>query len=102
MLSMSSRAVPSIYARNLAFSPRTCYKRRVISPDEFRHTLSHFASGVTVITVRDSDGRPTGLTASAFTSVRLDPPLVRSCVDHTAHAYPARLPGKRVAARPLR
>ena len=45
---MIARA-PPIYARNLAFSSLTCYKKRVISPDEFRHTLSHFASGVTVI-----------------------------------------------------
>src|SRR5437899_2167796 len=101
MLSMSSRAVPSIYARNLAFSPRTCYKKRVISPDEFRHTLSHFTAGVTVITVCDSDGRPTGLTASAFTSVSLEPPLVLVCVDHKAQSYPALLAGKMFAVNIL-
>ncbi len=61
----------------------------MISPDEFRHTLSHFASGVTVITACDRDGRPTGLTASAFTSVSLEPPLILVCVDHKAQSYPA-------------
>ena len=60
-----------------------------VSPDEFRHVLSHFASGVTVVTTWDADGRPTGLTASAFTSVSLEPPLILVCVDHKAQSYPA-------------
>jgi len=92
---------PPIYARNLAFSPLTCYKKRVISPDEFRHTLGHFASGVTVITVCDRDGRPTGLTASAFTSVSLDPPLILVCVDHKSQSYPALVAGKTFAVNIL-
>ena len=50
----------------------------VISPDDFRRALGHFATGVTVVTTSDGDGRPTGLTASAFTSVSLDPP-VQTC-----------------------
>src|SRR6185369_16193184 len=50
-------------------------KRRVISPDDFRRVLGHFCSGVTVITTTDAEGRPAGLTASAFTSVSLNPPL---------------------------
>lgn len=37
----------------------------------------------------DADGRPTGLTASAFSSVSLDPPLVLVCVDHKSQSYPA-------------
>jgi flavin reductase (DIM6/NTAB) family NADH-FMN oxidoreductase RutF len=73
----------------------------VISPDEFRHTLSHFASGVTVITVCDRDGRPTGLTASAFTSVSLEPPLILVCVDHKSLSYPALVAGKMFAVNAL-
>jgi flavin reductase (DIM6/NTAB) family NADH-FMN oxidoreductase RutF len=41
------------------------------------------------VTTADSEGRPTGLTASAFTSVSLDPPLILVCVDHKAHCYAA-------------
>jgi flavin reductase (DIM6/NTAB) family NADH-FMN oxidoreductase RutF len=93
--------IPAIYARNLAFLSLTCYKKRVISPDEFRHTLSHFASGVTVITVCDREGRPTGLTASAFTSVSLDPPLILVCVDHKSQSYPALVAGKMFAVNIL-
>jgi flavin reductase (DIM6/NTAB) family NADH-FMN oxidoreductase RutF len=60
-----------------------------ITPDEFRHVLSHFASGVTVVTTWDADGRPTGFTASAFTSVSLAPPLVLICVDQQAQCHAA-------------
>ena len=59
-----------------------------LSPTEFRTALRSFAAGVTVVTTRDQEGRPSGLTASAFTSVSLDPPLVLVCVDHTATAHP--------------
>lgn len=46
---------------------------------EFRRTLGQFATGVTVVTVRDGDGVH-GMTANAFTSVSLDPPLVLVCI----------------------
>ncbi|HEU4370077.1 MAG TPA: flavin reductase family protein [Methylomirabilota bacterium] len=61
----------------------------MFAADDFRHVLGHFASGVTIISTCDADGRPTGLTASAFSSVSLDPPLVLVCVDHKSQSYPA-------------
>jgi flavin reductase (DIM6/NTAB) family NADH-FMN oxidoreductase RutF len=61
----------------------------VIAADDFRRVLGHFATGVTILTTCDSDARPTGLTASAFSSVSLDPPLVLICVDHKSQSYPA-------------
>jgi len=61
----------------------------VIDPNDFRHVLGHFATGVTIISTCDADGRPTGLTASAFSSVSLDPPLILVCVDHKSQSYPA-------------
>lgn len=42
----------------------------------FRRALGRFVTGVTVVTTRDADGRPVGLTANSFSSVSLDPPLV--------------------------
>jgi flavin reductase ActVB len=63
----------------------------VIPPEDFRRVLGHFASGVTIVTTSDADGRPTGLTASAFTSVSLDPPLVLICVSHKSQSYPSLL-----------
>lgn len=59
----------------------------VLGPDDFRRVLGHFASGVTIVTTLDAAGRPAGLTASAFTSVSLTPPLVLVCVAHNAQSY---------------
>ncbi|MEO1303699.1 MAG: flavin reductase family protein [Pseudomonadota bacterium] len=42
----------------------------------FRDTLGLFVTGVTVITARDADGAPVGITANSFNSVSLDPPLI--------------------------
>ena len=61
----------------------------MVGSDDFRRVLSHFTTGVTIVTTCDGDGRPTGLTASAFCSVSLDPPLVLVCVDHKSQSYPA-------------
>ena len=41
-----------------------------------RNVLSKFATGVTVVSTIDIDGKPIGMTANSFTSVSLDPPLV--------------------------
>jgi flavin reductase (DIM6/NTAB) family NADH-FMN oxidoreductase RutF len=61
----------------------------VVAPDDFRRVLSHFATGVTILTTTDAESRPTGLTVSAFCSVSLDPPQVLVCVDHKSQSYPA-------------
>jgi 3-hydroxy-9,10-secoandrosta-1,3,5(10)-triene-9,17-dione monooxygenase reductase component len=52
-----------------------------ISATEFRQAMGHFATGVTVVTSVDDDGEPVGTTASAVTSLSLDPPLVLVCFD---------------------
>jgi len=57
-----------------------------IDPREFRRTLGRFATGVTVITtVRGETVH--GMTANAFMSVSLDPPLVAVAVDHRARLH---------------
>jgi flavin reductase (DIM6/NTAB) family NADH-FMN oxidoreductase RutF len=73
----------------------------VLGPDEFRRVLGHFATGVTVVTTWDEGNQPTGLTASAVSSVSLDPPLVLVCVSNTAHSYAAFRPGGKFAVNVL-
>ena len=51
-----------------------------VEPKEFKHALGRFASGVTVLTVRTPEGGDHGMTASAFSSVALAPPLVLVCI----------------------
>lgn len=55
---------------------------------EFRRAMGCFATGVTIITI-DLAGEVHGMTANAFSSVSLDPPLVLVCVDKRAitHAH---------------
>jgi flavin reductase (DIM6/NTAB) family NADH-FMN oxidoreductase RutF len=46
------------------------------SPQEFRAALGMFATGVTIVTTLDPEGKPIGLTANSFNSVSITPPLV--------------------------
>lgn len=57
-----------------------------LSQENFRRAMSHFATGVTVITV-DYEGEIQGMTANAFTSVSMDPMLVLVCVDQKARTH---------------
>ena len=58
-----------------------------LDPDTFRSVLGRFATGVTIVTVRDEGGRDHGMTVNAFSSVSLVPPLVLVCVDRTASTH---------------
>ena len=60
-----------------------------MDPDAFRSVLGRFASGITVVTTLDADGRDVGMTVSAFCSVSLHPPLVQACVDRAASMFGA-------------
>jgi len=55
----------------------------------FREIMASFPSGVVVLTALGEDGRPYGLTVSAFSPVSLDPPLVLACVDRTSNTLAA-------------
>ncbi len=58
-----------------------------VNPALFRQLLGRFATGVTVLTTRDQEGRPVGMTASSLASVSLNPPLLSVCVDFTADMH---------------
>ncbi|GBD22916.1 p-hydroxyphenylacetate 3-hydroxylase, reductase component [bacterium HR29] len=61
---------------------------RTVDAAAFREAMARFASGVTVVTARSArDGRLAGFTASAFSSLSLDPPLVLVCLDRRADSY---------------
>lgn len=69
------------------------------APDSaaFRDVMARFATGVTVMTARDSDGDVTGMTANAVASVSLDPLLVLVCVERTTDMSRRVLSGGRFA-----
>src|SRR5271169_5322816 len=57
-----------------------------LTPTEFRKAMGCFATGVTIITL-DLAGEVHGMTANAFSSVSLDPPLFLVCVDQRARTH---------------
>ncbi len=54
----------------------------------FKLALSHFASGVTVVTT-EHEGRRYGLTVASFASLSLHPPLVLICIEKTVKTHDA-------------
>lgn len=60
-----------------------------VSADRFRGALAHLAGGVVIVTTRDQDGKPRGMTATAVCSVSLAPPLVMACMSHAAATHRA-------------
>ncbi|MFK9093533.1 flavin reductase family protein [Bacillus salipaludis] len=60
----------------------------IVEQDQFKHVIGHFASGVSIITVRSNEV-DFGITASAVSSVSADPPMLLVCVNKntgTCHA----------------
>lgn len=60
-----------------------------IDQELYRSALGQFATGVTVVTTRNTEGEPVGVTANSFNSVSLDPPMVLWSLAKSAHSMPA-------------
>ena len=71
---------------------------QAVDPRTLRRALGQFATGVTIVTCLDTDGRtPVGMTANSFTSVSLDPPLVLWALDRKARSFEAFANAERTA-----
>jgi len=66
-----------------------CIVRSMIDPQRFRDVMASFPSGVVILTAFGEDGRPRGLTVSAFCAVSMTPPLALACIDKTSNTLPA-------------
>jgi 3,4-dihydroxy-2-butanone 4-phosphate synthase len=74
-------------------------RRRAAEPDAaarlaeagqlMREVMGHFATGVSVVTARESGGAPVGTTANAISSVSLDPPLLLACLARSSETLAA-------------
>ncbi|MBP0048938.1 flavin reductase [Marinobacterium sp. AK62] len=71
-------------------------------PKDFRRALGKFPTGVTVITTRDAEGNPIGMTASSFNTLSIDPALVLWSIDKGAYSLDAFAKGKGFAINVLR
>src|SRR2546428_9772179 len=54
----------------------------------FKLAMSHFASGVTVVTT-EHQGKPFGMTVASFASLSLHPPLVLVCIEKIVKTHDA-------------
>ncbi len=73
--------IPSLSSINQA-------QPRLVDQERFRSVMSRFASGVSIITTR-YEGIDYGLTASAVTSLSLDPPMLLICVNKASNTQKA-------------
>jgi 3,4-dihydroxy-2-butanone 4-phosphate synthase len=74
-------------------------RARADAPDEaakqaetgrlMRDVMGHFATGVSIVTARNSDALPVGTTANAISSVSLDPPLLLACLARNSETLAA-------------
>src|SRR2546423_12341845 len=67
---------------------------------QFKLAMSHFASGVTVVTT-EHEGKPYGLTVASFASLSLHPPLVLVCIEKSVKSHDALAAAKKFAVNIL-
>ncbi len=79
-----SRRPPDHYSQ--AVSTHHDPGHAAVDPDAFKAALGLWASGITVVTAQGPDG-PVGLTASAFSSLSLHPPLVLVCIGRASYHH---------------
>jgi flavin reductase (DIM6/NTAB) family NADH-FMN oxidoreductase RutF len=84
-----------------ATPPQASDTAQPFAPRTLRDAFGCFATGVTVVTGRGTDGVSVGLTANSFTSLSLDPPLLLFCPAKSASALPALRETKRFAINVL-
>ena len=60
----------------------------MITPDDYREAMARFATGVTIVTTAAADGRWWGFTASSFSPLSIDPPLILVCLARDARCHP--------------
>ena len=58
-----------------------------VEPDDFRHVLGHFPTGVAVLTAALPEG-PVGMACNSLTSVSLRPPLIAVCPAKRSDTWP--------------
>ena len=55
--------------------------------EEFKHVVSHFATGVVIVTGNENGGL-VGFAAQSFVSLSIEPPLILFCPQKTSTSWP--------------
>ncbi|MGZ8851485.1 MAG: flavin reductase family protein [Thermoanaerobaculia bacterium] len=72
----------------------------MVDDAQFKLALSHFASGVTVVTT-EHEGKRFGMTVASFASLSLRPPLILVCIERGVKSHDAIAAGGRFAVNVL-
>lgn len=68
-----------------------------LNDEIFKKAMGKFPSGVVIVTTITPNGEKCGFTASAFTSLSLDPPLILVCLANSADCYNNFVTGEKFA-----
>ncbi|HLQ05950.1 MAG TPA: flavin reductase family protein [Verrucomicrobiae bacterium] len=60
-----------------------------VDRERYRAIAGSFPTGVAIVTARDADGSPRGLTTQSFVGLSTEPPLMLVAIDKTARTLPA-------------
>lgn len=82
-------AIEPRVAQAIRFGKGKTVDQQTIDPARLRRVLGSFVTGVTVVTTRNGNGSPVGLTVNSFNSVSLSPPLVLWSLSTHAVSYAA-------------
>lgn len=74
----------------------------MLDVNDLKRAFSLVASGVTIVTARDSAGRPHGFTASSFTPLSVAPPMMLVCVGTSARCHAALIGATYIGVNVLR
>jgi 3,4-dihydroxy-2-butanone 4-phosphate synthase len=80
--------VSEVVARRRAAEPEAA-ARLAATGRQMREVMGHFATGVSIVTAKDSSAAPVGTTANAISSVSLDPPLLLACLARSSETLAA-------------
>ena len=74
----------------------------MVTAEELREATAKFATGVTIVATRKPDGLVQAMTANAFTSICVNPPLVLVSVGHARNTFPHVRKARRYTVNVLR
>jgi flavin reductase ActVB len=69
--------------------------------ESFVRVMAQLAGGAVIVTAKDADGAPRGLTTTAVCSVSAEPPLLLACVARSSRTVPALTTGGAFAVNVL-
>lgn len=59
-----------------------------VTPQQFKNVIANFATGITLVSTMNAQGKPAGLLVSSLSSVSLDPPLILFCLAKKSQLHP--------------